>query len=182
MARLALDIPGHDDPGRGRRLGVDVGDVRIGVAVSDPDAILATPVETVARATRRKDPDGPDIDRLVELAEEHEVVEIVVGLPIMLDGSFGTSARKAGDVGFRLKRRLGERVEVRYADERMTTVMAQSKLHATGIDVRSGRKVIDQAAAVEILQTWLDTRKRHLAEQANSDSNTHEGSESDTPK
>ncbi|ALA67341.1 Holliday junction resolvase RuvX [Corynebacterium lactis] len=169
MARLALDAPGIDDPGRGRRLGIDVGDVRVGVAVSDPDGILATPVETVARATRRKDPDGPDIDRLVELAQEYEVVEIVVGLPIMLDGSFGSSARKAGDVGFRLKRRLGDAVAVRYADERMTTVLAQSRLHDAGIDVRSGRKVIDQAAAVEILQAWLDNRKKYLAEQTDSE-------------
>ena len=169
MARLALDAPGIDDPGWGRRLGIDVGDVRVGVAVSDPDGILATPVETVARATRRKDPDGPDIDRLVELAQEYEVVEIVVGLPIMLDGSFGSSARKAGDVGFRLKRRLGDAVAVRYADERMTTVLAQSRLHDAGIDVRAGRKVIDQAAAVEILQAWLDNRKRYLAEQTDSE-------------
>lgn len=162
MAKPRIDTPGQDDPGRGRRLGIDVGDVRVGVAVSDPDCILATPVETVTRATGRKDPDGPDIDRLVELATEFEVVEIVVGMPLMLDGSFGTSARKATDVGFRLQRRLGDRVVVHYADERMTTVMAQSRLHAAGIDVKSGRQVIDQAAAVEILQSWLDSRSKAL--------------------
>lgn len=159
MAKLRPDRPGADDPGRGRRLGIDVGDARVGVAVSDPDGLLATPVETIARATGRRGPDGPDIDRLVELAEEYGVVEIVVGLPLMLDGEPGTSARKAADVAFRLKRRLGDAVELRMADERMTTVLAQSRLHEAGVDVKSGRGVIDQAAAVEILQWWLDQRR-----------------------
>ena len=149
MAKLRPDRPGADDPGRGRRPGVAVGAARVGGDVSDPDGLLATPVETIARATGRRGPDGPDIDRLVELAEEYEVVEIVVGLPLMLDGEPGTSARKAADVAFRLKRRLGDAVELRMADERMTTVLAQSRLHEAGVDVKSGRGVIDQAAAVE---------------------------------
>lgn len=160
MAKLRPDRPGADDPGRGRRLGIDVGDARVGVAVSDPDGLLATPVETIARATGRRGPDGPDIDRLVELALEYGAVEIVVGLPLMLDGEPGTSARKAADVAFRLKRRLGDAVALRMADERMTTVLAQSRLHEAGVDVKSGRGVIDQAAAVEILQWWLDQRRR----------------------
>ncbi len=162
MAKLEIDRPGADDPGRGRRLGIDVGDVRVGVAMSDPDGLLATPVETITRETGRRGPDGADIDRLVELAEELEVVEIVIGLPLMLDGTPGTSARKAGDVAFRLGRRLGEGVRIRMADERMTTVMAQSRLHQAGRDVKSGRSVIDQAAAVEILQSWLDQRRDFL--------------------
>ena len=162
MAKLGIDRPGADDPGRGRRLGIDVGDVRVGVAMSDPDGLLATPVETVTRDTGRRGPDGSDIDRLVELAEELEVVEIVIGLPLMLDGTPGTSARKAGDVAFRLRRRLGEGVAIRMADERMTTVMAQSRLHQAGRDVKGGRAVIDQAAAVEILQSWLDQRRDFL--------------------
>lgn len=165
MARLAFDTPGRDDPGRGRRMGVDVGDARIGIATSDPDGILATPLETVAATTRRKDPDGADIDRMVSLAQENEVVEIIIGLPKMLDGSFGTSARKAAEVGFRLKRRLGESVVVRYTDERMSTVMAQSQLHSAGMTTRSGRRVIDQAAAVVILQSWLDARRSYLEHQ-----------------
>ena len=162
MATLRFDRPGSDDPGRGRRLGIDVGDVRVGVAMSDPDGLLATPVETIARATGRRGTDGADIDRLVELAEELEVVEIVIGLPLMLDGEPGTSARKAGDVAFRLRRRLGESVRIRMADERMTTVLAQSRLHQAGVDVKGGRRIIDQAAAVEILQSWLDQRRDAL--------------------
>ncbi|MDK8766986.1 Holliday junction resolvase RuvX [Corynebacterium freneyi] len=163
MAKLEIDRPGADDPGRGRRLGIDVGDVRVGVAMSDPDGLLATPVETIARDTGRRGPDGADIDRLVELAEELDVVEIVIGLPLMLDGTPGTSARKAGDVAFRLRRRLGEGACIRLADERMTTVMAQSRLHQAGRDVKAGRGVIDQAAAVEILQSWLDQRRDFFA-------------------
>lgn len=162
MAKLEIDRPGADDPGRGRRLGIDIGDVRVGVAMSDPDGLLATPVETIARDTGRRGPDGADIDRLVELAEELDVVEIVIGLPLMLDGTPGTSARKAGDVAFRLRRRLGEGVCIRLADERMTTVMAQARLHQAGRDVKAGRGVIDQAAAVEILQSWLDQRRDFL--------------------
>ena len=162
MAKLIPERPGADDPGRGRRLGVDVGDVRVGVAISDPDGLLATPVETVARATGRRGPDGPDIDRRVEIAEENDVVEIVVGLPLMLDGTAGTSARKAADVAFRLSRRLG--VPSRLCDERMTTVTASRQLTEAGIDSRGGRSRIDQAAAVAILQNWLDMRKQDVTE------------------
>ena len=158
MATLVPDRPGADEPGPGRRLGVDVGDVRVGVAVSDPDGLLATPVETIARTTGRRGPDGPDIDRLVELAEEFGVVEIVVGLPLMLDGTAGTSARKAADVAFRLRRRL-EGVAVRLGDERMTTVIAQARMREAGVRAKEGRTVVDQAAAVEILQSWLDVRR-----------------------
>lgn len=165
MAKPRIDTPGLDDPGRGRRMGIDVGDARIGVAVSDPDCILATPVETVSGVTGRRDPDGADIDRLVELAERHDIVEIVIGMPLMLDGSFGSSAKKAAELGFRLARRLGQSVAVHFADERMTTVMAQSRLHEVGVDVKAGRRIIDQAAAVEILQSWLDRRKMVLSQE-----------------
>ena len=160
MKNIVPDRPGEDDPGPGRRLGLDVGTVRIGVAVSDPDGILATPVSTVTRMTKRRGPDGEDIDSIVQLAHDYSVVEVIVGL---LDGSAGSSVKHAQDVGFRVRRRLerdGVDVPIRYVDERMTTVMAQSNLHDAGISVKEGRSVIDQAAAVEILQTWLDQRPR----------------------
>lgn len=163
MKNIVPDRPGEDDPGLGCRLGLDVGTVRIGVAVSDPDGILATPVSTVARTTKRRGPDGEDIDSIVQLAHDYSVVEVIVGLPRMLDGSAGSSVKHAQDVGFRVRRRLerdGVDVPIRYVDERMTTVMAQSNLHDAGISVKEGRSVIDQAAAVEILQTWLDQRPR----------------------
>ena len=89
------DRPGGDDPGRGRRLGVDVGTVRIGVAASDPDGILATPLETVERDRRNKS--GKHVRRLAQLAGELEAVEVVVGLPRTLADRSGPSARDAID-------------------------------------------------------------------------------------
>ncbi|MGV0327130.1 Holliday junction resolvase RuvX [Corynebacterium confusum] len=173
MAKVSPDTPGLDDPGPGRRLGVDVGTVRIGVAVSDRDARLATPVETVARVTGFKDRDGADIDRLVELAEQYQVAEVVVGLPRDLQANGSKSVKHAKEIAFRIRRRLAKSetmvslVPVRFADERLTTVVATQALRASGISEKKGRKVIDQAAAVEILQSWLDARARALSDKQN---------------
>jgi len=152
------DRPGADDPGRGRRLGVDVGTVRIGVAVSDPDGILATPVETVARDNRRS---ARHIGRLAALAAEYEVVEVIVGLPRTLADRAGASADDAISVADALDRRLSE-VPVRMADERLTTVSAQRSLREAGVRAKGQRNVVDQAAAVAILQGWLDQRRTVL--------------------
>ncbi|GAB90371.1 Holliday junction resolvase RuvX [Gordonia rhizosphera] len=139
---------------RGRRLGVDVGSVRIGVAVCDPDGILATPVETV-----RRTPDGAgDIDRIAELVAEYEAVGVVVGLPKTLRNEAGAAAQTAREFGDRLADRIAP-VGVEYHDERLTTVTATQALRASGVKAKSSRGVIDQAAAVAILQGWLDTRK-----------------------
>jgi putative Holliday junction resolvase len=149
------DRPGdpEQDPGPGRRLGVDVGSVRIGVAVSDPDGILATPVETV-----RRDRSGKHVRRLAQLTAELEAVEVVVGLPRTLADRTGPSAVDA----IELAEALGERIAptpVRLADERLTTVSAQRSLRSAGMRAREQRAVIDQAAAVAILQSWLDQRR-----------------------
>ncbi|PBJ28107.1 Holliday junction resolvase RuvX, partial [Mycobacterium avium] len=115
------DRPGDpdQDPGRGRRLGIDVGSVRIGVACSDPDAVLATPVETV-----RRDRSGKHLRRLAALVTELEAVEVVVGLPRTLADRTGTSALDAIDLADQLARRIAP-TPVRLADERLTTVAAQ---------------------------------------------------------
>jgi putative holliday junction resolvase len=149
------DRPGDpdQDPGRGRRLGIDVGSVRIGVAVSDPDGILATPVETV-----RRDRSGRHLRRLGELAAELEAVEVVVGLPRTLADRTGPSAIDAIDLAEELARRIAP-TPVRLADERLTTVSAQRSLRAAGVPAKAQRAVIDQAAAVAILQSWLDQRR-----------------------
>jgi putative Holliday junction resolvase len=147
------DRPGGDDPGRGRRLGVDVGKVRIGVAVSDPDCILATPVETV-----RRDRSDRHLRRLAQLVDELETVEVVVGLPRTLADRTGPSAEDAIDIADALARRVSP-VPVRRADERLTTVTAQRSLREAGVRARSQKGVIDQAAAVGILQSWLDQRR-----------------------
>lgn len=161
-AGRAPDRPGDPasapDPGRGRRLGVDVGTVRIGVAVSDPDAVLATPVETVTRDRRG----GKHVRRLAALVDEYQVVEVVVGLPRTLADRAGSSARDAIEVADLLADRVTP-VPVRLVDERFTTVTAQRALREAGVRGRGQRSVIDQAAAVGILQNWLDQRRAALS-------------------
>ncbi|WP_347305238.1 Holliday junction resolvase RuvX [Corynebacterium sp. SA-MJD20WY100] len=171
MAKVEPDTPGVDDPGQGRRLALDVGTVRIGVAVSDRDAKLAMPVETVPRETGFKDRDKGDIDRILELIEDYDVVEVVVGLPRDLHANGSKSVKHAKEIAFRIRRRLaaGATMDkvlppVRMADERLTTVAATHALRASGVSERKGRAVIDQAAAVEILQSWLDGRANALAD------------------
>lgn len=158
------DRPGDNlnppDPGRGRRLGVDVGTVRIGVASSDPDGILATPVETV-----RRDRTDKHVKRLAKLVAEMDVVEVVVGLPRTLAERTGPSAVDAIAVADALEARIAP-IPVRLADERLTTVTAQRELREAGIKAKGQRAMIDQAAAVGILQTWLDQRRAVLADRA----------------
>jgi putative Holliday junction resolvase len=134
---------------------VDVGEVRIGVALSDPDGILATPLVTLSRDRSG----GRDLDELAAMVAEHKVVEVVVGLPRTLAGWEGPAARAAADYASALARRLGSRVPVRLTDERLTTVSATRMLAERGVRGRRQRAVVDQAAAVEILQGWLDARR-----------------------
>lgn len=154
------DRPGDpdQDPGRGRRLGIDVGSVRIGVACSDPDAVLATPVETV-----RRDRSGKHLRRLAALVTELGAVEVVVGLPRTLADRTGASALDAIDLADQLARRIAP-TPVRLADERLTTVAAQRSLRAAGVRAKEQRAVIDQASAVAILQSWLDQRRAAVRE------------------
>ena len=151
------DRPGADDPGRGRRLGIDVGTVRIGVAVCDPDGILATPLETV-----RRDKTDKHLARLVKLAGEQDAVEIVVGLPRTLKDRASSSALDAIEVADALALRVAP-TPVRMADERLTTVTAQRSLREAGVRAKGQRQMIDQVAAVGILQNWLDLRRTVLA-------------------
>ena len=135
----------------GVRLGVDPGDARIGVARSDPSGFLATPVETVRTGKG-------DLRRLAQLVREVEAVEVVVGLPRSLNGSEGPAADKARGLAARLARRVHP-VPVRLCDERLTTVSAESILREQGRHGAKRRAVVDQAAAVLILQTALDTER-----------------------
>ena len=134
-----------------------MGTVRIGVASSDPDGILATPVETV-----RRDRSDKHLRRLAKLADELEAVEVVVGLPRTLADRTGPSARDAIELAEQLARRIAP-TPVRLSDERLTTVSAQRSLREAGIRAKGQRAMIDQAAAVGILQNWLDQRRVALA-------------------
>jgi putative pre-16S rRNA nuclease len=145
---------------RGRRLGVDVGKVRVGVALSDPDGILASPLVTVPRDMGAAADSVPaDIAEVVRLVREHEAVQVVVGLPVRLDGSEGTAAIDIRAYAERLARAVGH-VPVVLADERMSTVVASRRLAERGVRGKRQRAVVDQAAAVEILQSWLDAQRR----------------------
>lgn len=145
---------------RGVRLGVDIGQVRVGVAVSDPDGILATPLVTLARDRKAASETIPaDIRELARLVDVHESVEVVVGLPVTLAGGEGLAAAQARTYAQRLADVIAP-IPVRLADERMSTVAATRRLAERGVRGRRQRAVIDQAAAVEILQRWLDTQRR----------------------
>jgi len=135
----------------GVRLGIDPGDARIGVARSDPSGFLATPVETVRRGKG-------DLARIARILEEEGAIEVVVGLPRSLSGGEGPAAAKVRDFAARLARRIAP-VPVRLCDERLTTVSAEAMLRDRGRKGSQRRAVVDQAAAVLILQHALDTER-----------------------
>ena len=135
----------------GVRLGIDPGDARIGVARSDRSGLLATPVDTVRRGKG-------DLRRIGELVEEHEAVEVIVGLPRSLSGGEGPAAAKVRVFASRLARRVSP-VPVRLCDERLTTVSAEAMLRDRGRKGRDRRSVVDMAAAVVILQNALDAER-----------------------
>ena len=124
------------------------------MALSDPDGILATPLLTVPRT-----PADDGTARIARLVTDHEAVEVIVGLPVTLAGREGPAAIEAREYGERLARTIVP-VPVRFSDERMTTVVASRRLAERGLRGKRQRKVVDQAAAVEILQSWLNTQRR----------------------
>lgn len=149
-------VPG--DYPRGVKLGVDVGTVRVGVAVCDRDGILATPLRTLERNAKK----NIDVQILASLAVELGVVEIFVGLPRTMKGEEHASARMASDYALLLAGKLGElgsEVPVRLVDERLSTVTAHRNLHEAGMSSRNHRKVVDQVAAAGILQHAIDMQK-----------------------
>ena len=132
----------------GRALGLDVGTKTIGVAMSDPGRLLASPVRTLARRSVAR-----DTEVLAELVALQKVDDIVVGLPLELDGTEERSARLARQIGAALHERTG--IRVHYVDERFTSVDAERQLIEAGVSRDRRRRVIDQAAAVLILQSFL---------------------------
>lgn len=130
-------------------LGIDHGDARIGIAATDEFGILAHPVETIDRA--KTDP----LDRIAELVAQRGTLTLVLGLPVRMDGSEGTSAEKVRAFGKKLAARIPQ-VPLVFVDETLTTSAAAGKLREAGRKAKQQKAVIDQAAAVEILETWMD--------------------------
>ena len=133
-----------------RVLGIDPGEARVGVAVSDDLGMLAHPLETID--VSKRDP----CDRIVELVAQKAACAVVVGVPRNMDGSFGPAAEKSR----LLIEKLKSRVECKVVawDERLTTVSAQRALREAGRKAKNQRSVIDQAAAQILLQSWMDSQ------------------------
>jgi putative holliday junction resolvase len=136
---------------RGTRLGVDVGKARVGVARCDPDGLLAVPVETVPRGES-------SVGRILELAEEYTAFEILVGLPLNMRGEDTPSTQDARE--FAASIATATTVPVRLVDERLSTVSAHAALRDAGRTQRSSRSIVDQVAAVVLLQQAIDVEKR----------------------
>jgi putative Holliday junction resolvase len=130
-------------------LGIDHGDARIGIAATDDFGILAHPVETIDQSK------GVAIDRIARLVELRHIRTLVVGLPVRLDGSEGSSAAKVRAFAEQLRLRLPE-LPLIFVDETLTTSSAAAKLRAAGRNARQQKALIDQAAAVEILNLWME--------------------------
>ncbi|WRS29688.1 Holliday junction resolvase RuvX [Actinomycetaceae bacterium MB13-C1-2] len=135
------------------RLGIDVGEARIGVAVSDAAASLVLPLETIPAHPRSR-----GIKRVLRICLEREVIEVVVGLPKNMAGNEGPAAKKARLFAEEIAK-LVSGVRVCLVDERLTTAQAQSKLHEIGIDTRRSRNIIDQMAAQIILEQALELER-----------------------
>ncbi|WP_052207020.1 Holliday junction resolvase RuvX [Sinomonas humi] len=157
---MSLGTPDPQTPAfrRGVRLGVDVGMVRVGLAACDPDGILASPVRTLARDPKS----NHDIGLVAHEAVERGAIQVFVGLPRRLNGSESASAEMARSFAGLLADRLaadGSACEVRLVDERFSTVEAHRNLRSAGLSTRDHRKVVDQVAAVGILEHALNLLK-----------------------
>lgn len=139
-----------------RVLGLDIGDVRIGVSMSDKLGIIASPLEVINRKKTNSK------DRIVEIVKENDVEKIIYGLPISLDGSEKIQAKKVKKYIIELKKIIN--IEYEAVDERYSTVSADNMLNTfTKKDAMEKRKIVDKVAATIILQTYLDmNNKRRL--------------------
>lgn len=137
----------------GRVIALDVGDVRIGVAVSDPTGAIAQPLEVYRRVGY-----GPDSRYVKALCDRYETDRVVLGLPLNMDGTLGGQAQKAQDFGRVLQEKMG--LNVSYQDERMTTVTAEQVLIGGNVRREDRRLYVDKLAAAVILEQWLASQSR----------------------
>ena len=133
-----------------RSLGIDLGEARVGVAISDELGMLAHPLETIAVK------DTEPVGRIAVIAARDKIGTIVLGMPRNMDGTYGPAAEKSRAFAEKLREKTG--CVVKLWDERMTSVAAQRSLHESGRNVKQSRAVIDQVAAQLILQGWLDAQ------------------------
>jgi putative Holliday junction resolvase len=138
----------------GRRLAVDVGRVRLGIALCDQEGILASPLDAVTRSAELSE----TISSLANLVDTHGVIEVYVGDPLSLSGKETDSTSDARSVAAELSQSIS--IPVRLIDERLTTVTAATKLRASGISAKDSKSIIDSASAVEILESALRIEKR----------------------
>lgn len=142
-----------------RILCLDVGDVRIGVAVSDPERRIAVPVEVIRRVGW-----GPDCRRIRELCDRYGTDEVLSGLPLNMDGSEGFQARKVREFCAQVEKRG---LKVFYQDERLTTVSAEDALLEDGMSRQERKENVDKIAAALILRQWLDEQNKTKEEREN---------------
>ena len=138
--------------GAGRVLGLDLGDARIGVAISDPDRRIAVPIGTIHVGQ----PPG-ELKAVAALVAEHDATALVLGLPRSMSGDEGARAALARQFGAALEAVV--RVPIEYQDERLSTVEAERALREAGVTGRARRRVVDRSAAAVILQAWLDAHR-----------------------
>jgi putative Holliday junction resolvase len=136
---------------RGRRLAIDVGTVRIGLAICDPDGILSSPMPALGRTAELTE----NLKAILDLVVEHAAIEVYVGDPISLSGGQSSSTLDARNFAEQLAVLIS--VPVRLVDERLTTVTASAKLRSSGKDAKQSKSLIDSASAVEILEQALAT-------------------------
>lgn len=148
-------------PTSGRLLAVDLGEVRIGLALSDPAQMIASPAETIDVP---RDQAGPALDALVGAIDRHGAAGVVVGLPRQLDGSEGDAARRARRMANRLRERTG--LPVALWDERFTTTEAERVMLAQDASRRERREQIDRVAASVLLQAVLEAQRRRRSPDA----------------
>ena len=135
-----------------RVLALDVGDRRIGVALSDPTGLLASPLSTITRKGQ-----DADVDEVLGLAAANDVTEIVVGMPVSLSGRKGAQAARTTAFAEELRRKTD--IPVVFADERYSTVQAERSLRESGVQPSRDKARVDAAAAAVILQSYLDARR-----------------------
>jgi putative Holliday junction resolvase len=143
----------------GRALGIDLGSVRIGVALSDPTRTVASPHSVLARGRTHDD----DHRAIVELARDNAVTTIVVGLPLSLSGGRGPAARAAEREIDELRAAAAPDVDVVAHDERLTTVTAERSLDEARVRRADRTEIVDKVAAAVMLQAWLESPAAHAA-------------------